>query len=472
MIDLNYKVKLGEIEKLLCTYQKRYLSLKGKITVIKTLAIPKIIHLLTVLPSPPKTYIEKLESVFKKFIWNNKKSRINYNQICQNIEDGGLKMTHVKTLIQALKISWIKRLIEGKGGWQDLFASVICEDIELIWELDIESLGVLSNRISNQFWKEVFLSWKAYREGKDTHICDCMYYPIWNSSFCTVKGIQCLKSELQNSGLNYVKDLMDNNGRVLGYLDFKNKFNVNVNFVDFYSLMHCIKREWKGVHTTCNEINGRVKQLINKIINTKVCKYVYSDILQNVKYASNSQAKWTELGFKIDNDEWKDIYRLPVKVTTESKLQSFQYQVVKRSLVTNKSLYLWKIKESDCCQFCKRHVETIEHLFFECNVVKHFWSDVSRWLPPELKFGVFVSRKNVLLGDTRYEGSLLLNHLCILIKRYIYVSKCLDRQLNIISFVRMLRNCYMVEKNIAVANDNIKGFECKWNKMHSIMEPL
>ena len=64
MLDLNFKVKLCEIEKLLCTYQKRKLSLKGKITVIKTLAIPKLIHLLSVLTSPPKSYIEKLESMF------------------------------------------------------------------------------------------------------------------------------------------------------------------------------------------------------------------------------------------------------------------------------------------------------------------------------------------------------------------------------------------------------------------------
>ena len=43
---------------MLLVYQKRYLLLLGKITVIKTLAIPKLIHILSVLPSPGKRYIK------------------------------------------------------------------------------------------------------------------------------------------------------------------------------------------------------------------------------------------------------------------------------------------------------------------------------------------------------------------------------------------------------------------------------
>lgn len=315
------------------------------------------------------------------------------------------------------------------------------------------------------------MSWKTYREGKGILVNDCMYYPIWNSSFCEVKGIHSLKTELKNNGLNYVKDLMDNNGEKLGYQDFRNKFNVNVNFVDFYSLMHCINHEWKCINITNMENNGRVKKFIDQIrMSTKVCKYIYSDMIQNVKYVSKNEEKWAVQGINIEADEWKCIYKMPFKVTMECKLQSFQYQIAKRSLVTNKSLYLWKIKESDVCQFCKRNVETIEHLFFDCNTVQKFWSDIINWLPTEINLRNFVSRKNVLLGNTEYECNQLLNHLCILIKRYIYVSKCLEKQLDITGCVRLIKNCYIVEKNIAVANDNMKGFDCKWNKMHPIIE--
>lgn len=472
MVELNYQAKLGEIEQILSLYQKRYLSLIGKVTVIKMLAIPKLVHLLSVLPSPPKQYIERLVSVFKRFIWNNKRVKISYDQLCKEVEKGGLKLTHINTLIHALKISWIKRLLQGKGGWQDLFANTITEDCEQIWELDIASLEEFGNNITNTFWKEVFISWKAYREEKKYNKTDCMYYPIWNASFCKVKGILKLKKNLQRNGLNYVKDLMDENGSVLGFVDFKNKFGVDVNFVDFYSLMHSIKHEWKGIKASdINEVS-EVEKSVDKLRKTaKVCKYVYSDMLQNVKYVNTSQEKWSKSGISISEDEWESIYKIPTSVTVQSKLQSFQYQILKRCIVTNKFLHLCKIKDNNRCQFCKIHIETIEHLFFDCKIVHSFWIDVSRWLPTELDFRKFVLRKNILLGEIVGKHSALLNHLSMLGKRYIYVSKCLERELNIHGFVRIVTYCYMIEKNVAAMKENVKNFENFENKW-KILKPI
>ncbi len=393
MIELNYKAKLDEIEQMLTVYHKRYLSLIGKVTVIKSLAIPKLLHLLSVLPAPPEKYIEKLESVFKKFLWNNKRSRISYEQMCKKKEKGGLNLTHVKTLIQALKISWIQRLLQGKGGWQDLFAQVITKDYEQIWELDTESLVEFGMKITNKFWKEVFISWKEYRVVKDK-IEEFIYFPIWNTSFCKVKGILKQKETLQRKGLNYVKDLMDINGNVLGYSDFKTKFGTKVNFVDFYSLMHCIKYEWKHAEITDIKEEGSVRKNINKIRKTaKVCKHVYLDLVQNVKYTNNSEEKWSNTGILVAENEWEHIYMTPFKVTIQSKLQSFQYQILKRFLVPNKLLYLCKIKYNNNCHFCKAHIETIEHLFFDCKAVHTFWMNVTEWLPVEFEFRRFVSRK-------------------------------------------------------------------------------
>ena len=55
MIDINFKTKVKEISSLLKSWQHRKLTLMGKITVIKTLALPKIIHLLTALPNLPES---------------------------------------------------------------------------------------------------------------------------------------------------------------------------------------------------------------------------------------------------------------------------------------------------------------------------------------------------------------------------------------------------------------------------------
>ena len=61
MMELNYCKKINEISQVLTDYSDKGLSLIGKITVIKTLAIPKLVYLFTVLPSPSNKIIQNLE---------------------------------------------------------------------------------------------------------------------------------------------------------------------------------------------------------------------------------------------------------------------------------------------------------------------------------------------------------------------------------------------------------------------------
>jgi len=438
MMELNYSSKLGEVEQLLNSYSKRYLSLIGKVTVIKTLAIPKLVHLLSVLPSPAKAFIVNLENLFKNFLWNNKKRRVSYQQLCKEVEAGGLKLTHVETLICSLKIAWIKRLIETKGSWQDIFRRFITDDVEQIWELDSDSLEETSNIISNNFWKEVFKSWIKYRG--------------------------CVAKE------ESVKDLIHANGGVLGYQDFKEKFKVEINFVDFYSLIHSLKPEWK--RCCIENCTGEVKRCIEKLKMTKkVCKLVYACMIKHMKCVNLSLDKWQKLGIEASHEEWKQIYRIPFRATTEVKLQSFQYQILKRCLVTNKFLHMCKIKDTSTCQFCKREVETIEHLFFECNKVKQLWKDFAELLPRELNFKVCLNRKDILLGTVQENHNVLLNHILIIGKRYIYVNRCLDKPLNKYGMLRTLKKHYVIEMKIASMDEKKRLFK-KWNVIKFFLDSV
>ena len=134
-IEINYDPKLKEIENVLKAYSKRYLSLIGKITVIKTLVIPKLVYLLSVLPWPGSHFIQTVEDMFRRFIWNNGKARISLIQLQKDIPEGGFKLTDLVTFNLALKISWIKRLIKGIGNWQDIFEFTTGLNKTLVWDL-------------------------------------------------------------------------------------------------------------------------------------------------------------------------------------------------------------------------------------------------------------------------------------------------------------------------------------------------
>ena len=75
----------------------------GKITVIKTLVISKITHLLITLPDPPEQFLNNLNSLLFSFLWDGKQSKIKKTVVCQPFEDGGLDMLDVYNFLSCMK---------------------------------------------------------------------------------------------------------------------------------------------------------------------------------------------------------------------------------------------------------------------------------------------------------------------------------------------------------------------------------
>ena len=67
----------------------RNLTLEGRITVFKALAMSKIVHLalITNIPTSTKKGLNKLQ---KEFIWKNKNPKIKPTALCNNYDNGGL----------------------------------------------------------------------------------------------------------------------------------------------------------------------------------------------------------------------------------------------------------------------------------------------------------------------------------------------------------------------------------------------
>ena len=106
---LNWETKLSEIEKLLNMWKQRDLTLFGKITIIKMLALPKILHVAqnTVHYT---IHINKLKQLFFNFIWP-KRDRIKRNTLVAPYSSGGLNRIDVESYFKALKASWFMKII-------------------------------------------------------------------------------------------------------------------------------------------------------------------------------------------------------------------------------------------------------------------------------------------------------------------------------------------------------------------------
>ena len=180
IVESNFLAKILDIEKLFNLYKRFNLSIIGKVTVIKTLALPKLVYLLTVLPNPDQKIMNRIDQMFSNFLWEGK-VRIARPFLEKDISEGGLKLTNVLLFNCALKLTWVKRLIQTKGNWQTIFGSnLITSNKKSCFELDIESLQNLQRNISNIFWKDVIGAWIDYKNEFNENI-DPRTYPIWDS---------------------------------------------------------------------------------------------------------------------------------------------------------------------------------------------------------------------------------------------------------------------------------------------------
>ena len=69
MVPINSENKLNEMKKVLHAWSRRNLMLFGKISVIKTLVISKITHLLMNLPDPEENFLKELNVLLYNFLW-------------------------------------------------------------------------------------------------------------------------------------------------------------------------------------------------------------------------------------------------------------------------------------------------------------------------------------------------------------------------------------------------------------------
>ena len=100
MPDLNFRKKIIDISKILKIWQHIKLTLLGKVTVIKTLALPKLIHLFTSLPNLKQSMLNELNKLFFNFIWDGKTEKIKRNTILFNLNKGNNKITELRTILQ------------------------------------------------------------------------------------------------------------------------------------------------------------------------------------------------------------------------------------------------------------------------------------------------------------------------------------------------------------------------------------
>ena len=112
--EKNFIERLDSVKKLINIWSSRGLSIYGKVTIIKSLIIPKLVYISSLLPTP-KEIIQELSRLLFKFLWKGT-DKVTRLSAINEYENGGLKMIDLESMIQSLRLAWIKRIFGANDG--------------------------------------------------------------------------------------------------------------------------------------------------------------------------------------------------------------------------------------------------------------------------------------------------------------------------------------------------------------------
>lgn len=427
----NYDTKLKSIKSLLATWSWRNLTLFGKITVIKSLAIPMIVHLLRALPSPDHNFFKEANNIIYKFIWDNKPDKIKRSVLINDYSAGGTNLIHLESFAKSMKIFWVKKILNDTYNteWKTLILDKIQKfGGNYIWHYHSESIKKIGTKL-NPFWNDVCKIWSEVMEIDKNQ--DILSQTVWYNPEIKVGNKTIYYKNYSDAGINYIRDLLDDDGNFLDHRDLMAKYDITPDFLTHGGILHAIPVNWKNIILDMEEVPQIIKSvfLANRIAKLrKPNKIIYTMLIDSItERPEKAEIKWHQtLG--IDKDEMSEYYNVHKKVfSRDTLLRAFQYKICNRILATNRLLFKMNISPYDLCTFCSTHSESIRHLFWECNVSKTLWCKIFEELDlytkiPSLK----LNEKIVIFGYIEKEqpnANIFLNMLLIITKQYIYKCK-------------------------------------------------
>ena len=362
----NFEEKVNSIEAILKRWEKRELSLFGRVLILKTFALSKLV-LPASLMCVPLHIVKRVDTLCYKFLWKSK-DKIKRLKVIQSLENGGLNMIDTKSFFDSLHARWITRILETDAdvnNWAQvprlLLGSVHVDGYNMRFNFD-ESVCFPQVESLLSFYKNAVQCFnKAYVTDESTFEKSVLNQPLWGNKYITYyvgrrKNVLFLRNRIR-SGIRVVGDLPFRNG----VLDENEMYNMLDNKTNMYCEVMLVKTALYQYRM--NIVNGNKESVVQ--IRPLKSKEYYNVYIQQLACSASITPITKYLDSHCNDND--DFFAFSKKVVLENaiKLKEFNFKVLHGILACNKNLKIWKIRLDDRCDVCTQ-IQTIEHLLFGC----------------------------------------------------------------------------------------------------------
>ena len=367
-------------------------------------------------------------------------------------------MLDIDSMISAKRIICLKKFLEDyQSIWKtilDKLLSPVGGRFVLHCNFHISKLKISLP----EYYKKSFDAWSDLNGITPSCYREIINEIIWNNPFLCYDKKSMYRRDIINLGFVKIGDLISE----------KNSFSYGINSLvnpeqRFFlmSIINSIPAEWRSVEKASTDHDVSV---IDPFPNTPTimmegdnlvpildasCKHIYQLFLQKKQIPPTAKQKLTD---KYPNTaiNWQRVYSLAFQTTLESKIREFQYKILNCIVFTNEKLSRIGLVESPSCTFCQEVAESVEHLLFSCKISSDFWKHVLSWLRDNHVLVGTIDESDLILGKFDIVNDfILINHILLLGKFYIYSRRCLNSVPTLRGFVARTRRVYNIKLHIA-----------------------
>ena len=346
-VKLNYNERIKSMQQTLHIWRARSLSWKGKITILKTLVIPQVIHLFSNIYTPMHI-LERIDSLFFDFLWGGKPPRVKKSTIINDYYEGGLKMPNIYNIHISQKVIWLKRLTnDNNKKWKALSWALLGIEKDLLdFKLPEQNYKVAKTK----FYQQLLDCWFSVKTRPPTSTEDILREYILYNQYIKIGG-SCLTISVINDSREHLKtqlvDVLDNTGNFLKLEDVQQKLPLRLTQLEYFGLQKAIEKEWQNkIKLHKFEQSGHLDDgpylTVNKVLKPLqklTSQHIYWELINPKSKPPSSLDIWVDLFRFLDKLDWSNIFTLVNRVTCETYLQTFQYKVLNRTLNCRYNLY-------------------------------------------------------------------------------------------------------------------------------------
>jgi len=457
IFDMNYDPKITAIENTIKSWASRNLSLRGKVTVIKSLLLSKLQYLVSVLGKPDQSVVRRIDKLVFKFLWNGSE-KLKRKVVINNREEGGLEVPDFECICKCAMVRWVQRYVHSEeGSWKKIVDHTLRKvGGKLVFDCNIKKEDSRLKLINSSLWQKIVYTWceMKYKESDVILLEDILWL---NSNFTqTMYDRLCVRN-----GLLYVSQIYD--GKVIRSLDEVNKmFKVSLNVIYYHNIVQSINKKFctqRPQTDKDHEVNVLVQTILHKVKNKGIVKRIYKHLIGLKAECENVSEKWKNV-LQINEDN-NTLFTHIERTTIVNRLRSFQYKFLHRILYFNNKLFKCKISSTTLCDFCNQALDSIEHRYIYCDVTQRFFRDVNTMILQEYNIQCVINNAKNLVTNM-YTDMPLVDTIVLNAKYYIYSCFIKKRTPSISYFKQIVVNVEKTEQILAEKKNALTYHRMKW----------